>query len=235
MYTGSPIELIGENVWKNIGSPRLARSRIKRSAYGQRQISVTGECTVHVKCGSTVLSLPLVVVSSGASLLGLNWIQAFQLDINALFYTPKGSAERPSADVHTVGVLTTLIRRRSSGIIPTSSHPFLGLCTKTWAHILLRDGVQHKFLKAKPLPFSRVDTVKKEVQRLEALKIVSKVDYSDWATPIVVVQKPSGKVRICGDYRATVNPCLHVLQHPIPRIEIFFAKLQWECNSANST
>ena len=32
--------------------------------------------------------------------------------------------------------------------------------------------------------------------------------------------------KICGDYRATVNPCLHVQQHHIPRIEELFAKLQ---------
>ena len=63
---------------------------------------------VDVKCGSTVLPLPLVVVSTGASLLGLNWIEAFQLDINALLYTPKASAELPSANVHTVGVPTDL-------------------------------------------------------------------------------------------------------------------------------
>ena len=46
------------------------------------------------------------------------------------------------------------------------------------------------------------------------------------ATPIVVVQKPNGKVRICGDYKATVNPQLHVDQHPIPRVDELFAKLQ---------
>ena len=220
--------------WKNIGSPRLARSRIKLSAYGQRQISVTGECTVDVKCGSTVLPLPLVVVSSGASLLGLNWIQAFQLD-NALLYTPKVSAEPPSADVHTVGVPTDLDLKMVIADHPNIFAPGLGLCTKTKAHLQLRDGVQPKFLKARPVPFSRIDAVEKELQRLEDLKIVTKVDYSDWATPIVVVQKPNGKVRICGDYRATVNPCLHVQQHPIPRIEELFAKLQGECNSANST
>ena len=120
--TGSPIALIGENVWKNIGSPRLARSRIKLSAYGQRQISVTGECTVAVKCGSTVFPLPLVVVSSGASLLGLNWIQAFRIDINALLYTPKVSAEPPSADVHTVGMTTAVIDASTTKSTGTQPH-----------------------------------------------------------------------------------------------------------------
>ena len=224
--TGSPIALTGETGWKKIGSPRLARSYIRRCAYGQRQISVMGECTVDVKCGSTVLQLPLVVVSSGASLLGLNWIQAFQLDINALLYTPKASAELLSADVHTMGVPTDLDLKKVIADHPSIFAPGLGLCTKTKAHLQLRDDVQPKFLKARPLPFSRIDAVGKELQRLQDLKIVTKVDYSDWATPIVVVQKPSGKVMICGDYRATVNPCLHVQQHPIPRIEELFAKLQ---------
>ena len=131
MDTGSPIALIGEHVWKNIGSPRLDRSRIKRSAYGQPQISITGECSVDVKCGSTVLPLPPVVVSSGASLLGLNWIQAVQLDINALLYTPKASEELPSADVHTVGVPTDLDMKKVIADHPSIFAPGLGLCTKT--------------------------------------------------------------------------------------------------------
>ena len=160
------------------------------------------------------------------SLLGLNWIQAFQLDINTLLYTPKVSAELPSADVHTVGVPTDLDLKKVIADHPNIFAPGLGLCTKTKAHLQLRDGVQPKFLKARPVPFSRIDAVETELQRLEDLKIVTKVDYSDWATPIVVVQKPNGKVRICGDYRATVNPCLYVQQHPIPRIEELFAKLQ---------
>ena len=165
--TGSPFALIGENVWKNIGSPRLARSRIKLSAYGHRQISVTGECTVDVTCGSTVLPLPLVVVSSGASLLGLNWIQAFQLDINALVYSPKASAELLSADVHTVGVPTDLDLKKVIADHPSIFAPGLGLCTK--AHLQPRDSVQPKFSKARPVPFSRINAVEKELQRLEDL------------------------------------------------------------------
>ena len=226
MDTGSPIALTGTALWKKIGSPRLARLRIRLCAYGQRQISVMGECTMDVKCGTTMLQLPLVVVNSGASLFGLNWIQAFKLDINTLLYTPNASAQLPSADVHTVGVPADLDLKKVIADHPSIFAPSLGLCTKTKAHLQLRDGVQPKFFKARPVPFSRIDAVDRELQRLEDLKIVTKVDYSDWATPIVVVQKPNGKVRICGDNRATVNPCLHVQQHPIPRIEELFVRLQ---------
>ena len=57
--------------------------------------------------------------------------------------------------------------------------PGLGLCAKTNAHLQQRDGVKHKFLKARPLSFSGIDAVEKELQRLEDLKIFIKVVYSN--------------------------------------------------------
>ena len=212
--TESPFALIGENVWKNIGSRWLARSRIKLSAYGQRQISVTGECTVDVTCGSTVLPLPLVVVSSGASLLGLNWIQAFQLDINALLYTPKASAELLSADVHTVGVPTDLDLKKVIADHPSIFAPGLGLCTK--AHLQPRDSVQPKFSKARPVPFSRINAVEKDLQRLEDLNPWDRVHvnfagpflgsmwllamdaHSKWPSVIRLANYPTTEITIAG-------------------------------------
>ena len=54
---------------------------------------------------------------------------------------------------------------------------------------------------------------------------IERVKYSDWATPIVPVPKPDGTVRVCSDFKITVNPVLHVDQHPIPKAEDLFATL----------
>ena len=91
------------------------------------------------------------------------------------------------------------------------------------ARLLLKDDAVPKFVKPRPVPFSRMDAVDKE---LEDLGVITRVDHSEWATPIVVVQKPNGKVRICGDYKVTVNPQLRLDQHPIPRVDELFSKLQ---------
>ena len=69
----------------------------------------------------------------------------------------------------------------------------------------------------------------KIAHRLEDLGITSRVDHSEWATSIVVVQRAEREnAHICGYYKVTVNPQLHVDQHPIPRVDELFAKLQAE-------
>ena len=53
--------------------------------------------------------------------------------------------------------------------------------------------------------------------RLESCGILEKVNYSRWAATIVAVPKKNGKIRICGDYKVTVNQVLEVDQYPLPK------------------
>ena len=64
-----------------------------------------------------------------------------------------------------------------------------------------------------------------ELNRLENDGVIERVSHSDRATPIVVVRKPTGKVRICGDFKVTLNPMLKSDVHPFPLPEELFHKL----------
>nr|XP_039266275.1 uncharacterized protein K02A2.6-like [Styela clava] len=55
--------------------------------------------------------------------------------------------------------------------------------------------------------------------------VLKKVESSDWASPIVPVLKADGSVRICGDFKVTINPELDVPEYPLPRPEDLFSKL----------
>nr|XP_055076377.1 uncharacterized protein K02A2.6-like [Misgurnus anguillicaudatus] len=57
------------------------------------------------------------------------------------------------------------------------------------------------------------------------MEVISPVQYSEWATPVVPVIKKDGSVRLCGDFKVTLNPAICVDHYPIPRIEDLFASL----------
>ena len=48
---------------------------------------------------------------------------------------------------------------------------------------------------------------------------------SHWAAPIVPVLKADNTIRICGDYKVTVDQVSKLDRYPIPKIEDLFAKL----------
>lgn len=51
------------------------------------------------------------------------------------------------------------------------------------------------------------------------------MEFSNWATPIVIVKKHNGKIRLCADYSTGVNCALINNQHPLPNVEGVMAKL----------
>lgn len=81
------------------------------------------------------------------------------------------------------------------------------------------------FFKARTIPFAIKDKVEAEINRLKFLGVISPVEYSCWATPIVPIFKKNGDIRICGDFKVTLNPVIEVDQHPMPTIEQLFSRL----------
>ena len=69
------------------------------------------------------------------------------------------------------------------------------------------------------------DKVEKELDRLGKEGVISKTNSSEWATPIVPIVKKNNHIRICGDYKVTVNKALKVDTYPMPRPRDVFATL----------
>ncbi|XP_055543365.1 uncharacterized protein K02A2.6-like [Wyeomyia smithii] len=106
----------------------------------------------------------------------------------------------------------------------------LGCCNKTEAKLYLKPDVQPVFRGKRPVPFAALELIETELKRLEELKIISPVEFTDWAAPIVAVRKKSvdgqpQKVRVCADYSIGLNSAIEPNQHPLPLSEEIFAKL----------
>ena len=89
----------------------------------------------------------------------------------------------------------------------------------------VREDAKPPFCKARSVPFATKEAIEAELDRLESCGILEKVDYSLWAALIVAVTKKDGKIRICGDYKVTVNQSLEVDQYPLPKPDELFALL----------
>ena len=81
------------------------------------------------------------------------------------------------------------------------------------------------FMKPRSVPFAIKEAIEEELKRLEAAGIIEKVPHSKWAAPILPVPKGDGKIRLCGDYKVTVNQSLEIDQYPLPKPEDLFASL----------
>nr|XP_039270990.1 uncharacterized protein K02A2.6-like [Styela clava] len=101
----------------------------------------------------------------------------------------------------------------------------VGCIKGTKAKLVLKKGAIPKFFPPRPVPFALRPKIEAELKRLERDDIITKVTFSEWATPIVPVLKKDGKIRLCADFKVTVNPVLCVDQYPLHTIDDLFTSL----------
>ena len=101
----------------------------------------------------------------------------------------------------------------------------LGTFKPAEAKLTLKEDTQAHFYKPQAGPHALRPKVEEELRRLQNEGILTKVEWSEWGTPIVPDPKRDGSVRICGDDKVTVTLELQDGQSPLPRIEDIFARL----------
>ena len=75
--------------------------------------------------------------------------------------------------------------------------------------------------KARTVPYALKEKIESTIDRMVDNGILVQVKNSQYASPIVPVEKDDGTVQICGDYKSTLNPNLETKQYPLPTVECF--------------
>ena len=208
--TGAAVSLISEKAFREMFPKRkLHKSKQVLRTYTAELLSIAGEVTVEVQYGQQSEKLPLVVVKgSGPALFGRNWLQRIKLNWKAIAAVSRSKTLGDVLDKYKD------VFKEELGTI----HPFT-------VELSVVPDAKPKFCRARPVPFALRPAVEEELDRLESQGVLEKVDHSEWAAPIVAVPKRDGKIRICGDYKVTVNTVLERDQYPLPRPEDIFASL----------
>ena len=222
--TGSPVSIISAQLFQQYFKEcQLRKCSLNLVSYCDTNIRVLGVLEVTVDCRGVRATLPLYVVNSSKHpLLGREWLKVLNVNWNAIL--KKEAAvnviDQPVGSRDTAEQLKQIFAKYAS-VFQDS----MGKIAAVQAKLNLKPNAQPVFLKARKVPFNLRATVDKELDKLESEGVLTKVSHSNWATPIVPVKKADNRVRICGDYKQTVNPQLKVDQHPLPTIDELFASL----------
>ncbi|XP_062513104.1 uncharacterized protein K02A2.6-like [Corticium candelabrum] len=93
------------------------------------------------------------------------------------------------------------------------------------ARITLRQDAVPKFHRPRPVPYALHSKVDEELDRLQQEGIIRQINRSEWASPIVIVRKADRSIRVCGDYKVSVNPYLETECYPMPNTQELFSTL----------
>lgn len=213
--TGSPVCVVPKNVYEAHRQqwPQLQPSKIKLSSY-LGKLPILGVLPLQVSYKAATVPCSLVVLGChGPNLCGRDLLQKLNAEGHSLCHVAALTLPK-STD--------TTIKEEFADLFTEG----LGLVKGPPARLLLRDGTSPKFCKARKVPFALREKVSNELDRLVAEGILSPVSHSEWATPIVPVLKKNGAVRICGDFKVTLNPACDVEHYPLPVIDDMFANLR---------
>ena len=213
--TGAAVTVMNSSSYGRVKTPgavELQRSDMKLKTYTGEVISPEGVGQVDVKYQDQQLALPITVVQGNVpNLMGRDWLGVLKLKWDELFPLEHKLHKLEGVD----GPVSKLVNQ-----FPEVFTNDLGCLNNFKLNIPVPEDAAPKFCKARPVPYALRSRLEEELDRLEEQGVWSRVQYSKWAAPLVAVLKdprdPSGPIRVCGDYKQTVNRAAPVDAYPIP-------------------
>ncbi|MCP4487560.1 MAG: hypothetical protein GY820_09625 [Gammaproteobacteria bacterium] len=126
-----------------------------------------------------------------------------------------------------------IVGRSNPHIDELKKHPVfkeeLGMVEAFPAELKLQPDAEQRFLKISKFrapEYNIREQLNKTLDDMEADGRLISVDSSPIVSPMRVVVKKDGSLRICGDYKRTLNPLLDTKQYPLPTPEDCFYQMK---------
>ncbi|XP_061714623.1 uncharacterized protein K02A2.6-like [Cydia pomonella] len=207
--SGASRSIISEETFKKLwfNPPPLNTTNVKLVTWSRAPLRVLGLLHVRVVLGDKEAQCELLVVAGcGPSLLGRNWFKKLGLQVDGVGWSEEEVAEWKNK-------------------YPDLFMEGLGEYTGPPVSLHVRPGTAPRFMKARPVPFPLKQQVEDELRQMIKDGVLTPIKYSKWATPLRIVKKDNGSLRICGDYRSTVNASIDADSYPLPTSTEAFVKL----------
>ncbi|XP_063895857.1 uncharacterized protein K02A2.6 isoform X1 [Helicoverpa armigera] len=217
--TGSAISCISQEGYRRLFTDLcLEPCNLMLKYYTGETVKPLGVILPMVEYKDTCKRLELFVVENGKTiLLGRQWMAELKIQLPIVNYECNNMTmfKNEVFDLHAF----------SSKYCEVFADG-LGRFTGGRVSVHVREGARPVFMRARPLAYALREPVERALAQLQLDGILSPVERSDWATPIVPVVKKDGNIRICADYKLTLNKVIEVDRYPLPRVEELLFKLK---------
>ena len=220
--SGSNVTIVTAEVFNKIKfkGPKLALSAEKLMDCQSKEIPVLGEYSVEAQIGKDKFCEKVLVTKLDKCLLGNPFITEMKhFDWNN-FLT--NSSELECNQINDTKAKLEELQNEFSDIF--KENPQSKVKGKL-AHLVLKKDAVPKFLLARTVPIAIKKQVDAEIEKMVKQGYWTPVSQSKWATPLVPVPKKDEGVRICVDYKPTVNMQIEIAHHPLPTVELITSKL----------
>ena len=202
---GAEVTAISEEMHRRLGQPKLGPPSKALFGPAHQKLDVMGEFTGQLKHGRRYTRQKVYVIPGlETNLLGLPAVTHLRLvsRVNAT------TSEEPESD-----------------IIKQYPKVFEGLGTigDEYRIKIREDATPYSLFVPRNVPIPLRPKVKVELDRMERMGVISKIDTpTSWCAGMVVVPKKSGEVRICVDLKP-LNESVLREPHPIPKVDELLA------------
>lgn len=188
--------------------------------YSDGYVVPFGKVHVNIKFNGMSSSGELYTVPDNrAALLGRSWIRGLKIRLEDLNEAGSGNNTtdvfKNDNEIEDLMTEFANVFEEKIGCIPNYE-----------VSLKLRKGAKPVYTKERQVPYALTERVNKELDNLESAGIISKIANSDWGSPLVVIPKSDGGVRLCVDYQVGVNQRLVNAHYPIRKIEHIFNSLR---------
>ncbi|XP_077538135.1 uncharacterized protein LOC144150167 [Haemaphysalis longicornis] len=207
--TGASVSLMTVEDFKRHFSKQhaLSKASVNLWNFSKQRIGIRGSFQAPVQVLQRSCSVTFYVTDKGTSLLGLDAIQQLGIQIDGASLTCR--------------LASVCAVQCPVNVPPGFEHLFngeLGLVKDVSHNIQRRPGVTPVASKLRRLPLALRDPVSSELRRLEDNDVIERVDASEWVSPLVVVRKKNGDIRLCVDLREP-NKAIIIDGYPLPHVE----------------
>lgn len=201
---------------ENFKAAKVTTTGVKLRGYDVKPMQPIGKLsnlTVEFQGKLCVLEC-YVLPGTGPALIGRQWLSAF-----GCWPLRLGINDKRTINKIEINKLVDQFSKKYTELF--SNTP--GCYNKSNSKIYLKKDAKPVALKCRHVAHAMKPLIEKEIERLVSLGHLEPVEVSEWATPIVAVFKSNGKIRICGDFKTTVNPHIVLDKYPLHTIDDIFS------------